>query len=95
MENNNVVTYKALAEVIGVITELLTELKIKYQLILPTVWRSRLKISGHLRADCKTKARNYIKEHFGIMPPEDQCEAICIGLSTKVKESSPKDFDWA
>ena len=46
---NNVKTYKALAEVIGVITELLEELKIKYELVAPSSWRSQLNIKGNKR----------------------------------------------
>jgi hypothetical protein len=44
---NNVVTYKALAEVIGVITELLAELKIPFKIIPSSTWRSGLNIKGN------------------------------------------------
>lgn len=92
---NNVVTYKALAEVIGVITELLAELKISYELIAPSSWRKKLHISGRSRADCKQKSKNYVLETYKITPTEDECDAICIGSSTFIAEQPPKSFNWA
>ena len=92
---NNVITYKALAEVIGVITELLTELKIKYSLISPSTWRKQLSILGYKRADCKLKAQNYVKMHYGIETSEDICDAICIGASQYNNTKLKADFDWA
>ena len=44
---NNVVTFKALAEVIGVITELLVELKIPFKIIPSSTWRGGLDIKGN------------------------------------------------
>lgn len=98
MENNvsnNVVTYKALAEVIGVITELLVEMNIPYELILPNVWRKKLSISGYKRADCKQKARDYVKQTYNINTTEDICDAICIGTSVFSNKDLKADFDWA
>lgn len=92
---NNVVTYKALAEVIGVITELLTEMNIKYDLISPNVWRKQLSIMGYRRSECKAKAQKYIKAHYGIESTEDVCDAICIGASQYSKATYKKDYDWS
>lgn len=93
--SNNVVTYKALAEVIGVITELLVELKIKYSLIQPNVWRKQLSISGYRRADCKQKAQKYVKDHYNLDASEDVCDAICIGASQFSQPVSATSFDWS
>lgn len=92
---NNVVTYKALAEVIGVITELLTELHIEYELISPNVWRKQLSIMGYRRADCKAKAQQYVKTHYNIETTEDICDAICIGASQYSPNSVKSDYDWS
>ena len=46
---NNVITFKALAEVIGVITELLAELKIPFKIIPSSTWRCGLDIKGNQR----------------------------------------------
>lgn len=53
---NNVSTYKALAEVIGVITELIAEKKLPYELVYSSTWKSELKIKGRSRDDQKRNA---------------------------------------
>ena len=76
---NNVKTYKALAEVIGVITELLEELKIKYELVAPSSWRSQLNIKGNKRNEQKKNAQNYVLKVYKKDVSEDESDAICIG----------------
>lgn len=76
---NNVVTYKALAEVIGVITELLNEMKIPFELIPASTWKSTLKITGRNRAQQKANAAAYVETTYGIKATQDCCDAICIG----------------
>lgn len=76
---NNVVTYKALAEVIGVITELLTELKIPFQLIPSSTWRSGLGIKGSQRSVYKKNAQEYVMRIYSKAATEDEADAICIG----------------
>lgn len=76
---NNVVTYKALAEVIGVITELLAELKIPFKIIPSSTWRSGLNIKGNQRAVYKKNAQLYIEKIYGKQASEDEADAICIG----------------
>lgn len=44
--SNNVATFKVLAEVFGVIYELITEMDIKFSAILASVWKSKLKIKS-------------------------------------------------
>jgi hypothetical protein len=39
---NNLETFKILAEVIGVLTELAAEKKLPYELVYSTVWKSTL-----------------------------------------------------
>lgn len=46
----NVLTFKTLAEVLGVLYELFTELKIPHSAVLSTVWKSSLGIKGKDRA---------------------------------------------
>lgn len=76
---NNVKTYKALAEVIGVITELLEELKIKYELVAPSSWRAQLNIKGNKRNEQKKNAQNYVLKTYKKNVSEDESDAICIG----------------
>ena len=54
---NNVATFKALAEVFGVVYELLVELKIPREAVLSTVWKSKLGIKGYDRSAQKKAAQ--------------------------------------
>lgn len=96
---NNVDTFKKLAEVRGVIHELLTELKIPYQCILSTVWKSKLGLlhgAGQKREAQKKEAQNWVQKNYNIKPTQDEADAICIGiyglLSTISKEEG---YDWS
>jgi hypothetical protein len=51
MQGGNVVTYRALAETLGVLEELAAELGIKYTIVPAVTWRSTLGIQGRVRAD--------------------------------------------
>jgi Holliday junction resolvasome RuvABC endonuclease subunit len=53
---NNVQTFKTLAEVFGVIYELVTELKIEHEAVLSSSWKSTLNIKGRTRPDQKKNA---------------------------------------
>ena len=76
---NNVVTFKALAEVIGVITELLAELKIPFKIIPSSTWRSGLDIKGNQREVYKKNAQSFVKKNYSKSATEDESDAICIG----------------
>lgn len=78
---NNVQTFKALAEVYGVISELLEEEKIPHSTILSTSWKSTLGIKGKTRSEQKKNAQNYILENYGVKPTQDESDSICIGLA--------------
>lgn len=56
MEEGNVITFKALAEVIGVLSAYLSENKIKYEIVLAGTWRSALGIKGKVRSVYKKNA---------------------------------------
>ena len=88
---NNVQTFKTLAQVIGVITEVLEEMGIKYTLILSTVWKSTLGIKGKNRPEQKRNAQIYVQTTFGIKPTQDECDAICIGQHAITKAG----FNWS
>lgn len=91
---NNVVTYRALAEVRGVLEELFTEMKIPYQIVFSGTWKSALGIKGAKSAEQKRAAQEYVLTTHGIKAIQDTCDAICIGdyVTKKPKE---KGFDWA
>ena len=91
---NNVVTYRALAEVRGVLEELFTEMKIPYQIVFSGTWKSTLGIKGAKSAEQKRAAQEYVLNTHGIKAIQDTCDAICIG-DYVTKKSKEKGFDWA
>lgn len=91
---NNVATFKVLAEVFGVIYELLTELKIPNEAVLSTVWKSTLNIKGKTRPEQKKAAQNYIFEKYNLKPTQDEADAICIGLHF-LNIINTQDYDWS
>lgn len=90
---NNVQTFKVLAEVFGVITELLTSLNIPYSTVLATEWKSTLSIKGKQRAEQKRNAQEFVKGFYNIKATQDECDAICIGTH-KLRTAEIKDCAW-
>lgn len=89
---NNVQTFKKLAEVFGIIYELATELKIKNSAVLAVQWKSTLGIKGKKRLEQKQNAQKYILENYNIKATQDECDAICIGLHHLTKKQA---YDWS
>lgn len=94
---NNVATFKTLAEVMGVIIELLTELNIPYTSVLAGEWRKRLSIGtgGNTRKAQKQKAQNYIRNKYTLTVSEDEADALCIGTYRIMDDEKKNAFDWA
>lgn len=86
-------TFKILAEVFGVIHELMTELDMDYTIVPPIVWKATFKIAGKGRTQEKKLAQAYIKSTLGLACTEDEADAACIGLH--VIKKSQSEFDWA
>ena len=78
-QTNNVTTYKALAEVLGVLEELARELNIPHELVHSQTWKSTLGIKGRDRATQKRNAQDFITQVYGLKVSQDQSDAICIG----------------
>jgi Holliday junction resolvasome RuvABC endonuclease subunit len=90
---NNVATFKALAEVFGVLYELFVMLKLPRTAVLSTVWKSTLGIKGKDRPAQKKAAQAWVEKTYGVKPTQDECDAICIGahyVNNKVEV-----FDWS
>lgn len=79
--SNNVQTFKILAEVYGVISELLEEEKIPHSMILSTSWKSLLGIKGRTRPEQKKNAQDYVLNNYDTKPTQDESDAVCIGLA--------------
>lgn len=79
--SNNVQTFKILAEVYGVLQEVLTGYRVKHSSILAASWKSTLGIKGRTRPEQKKNAQKYVEENYDTKPTQDECDAICIGTA--------------
>lgn len=86
-------TFKILAEVFGVIEELLTEMKVPHTAILPVVWKATFKIAGKGRSQEKKMSQAYILKTYEIKCTEDEADATCIGAHYIKKKNT--EFDWS
>lgn len=85
----NPATYKILAQVLGVLEELATELKIPYEVIHSSSWKSTLNIKGRKRAEQKANAQAFVFTTYQKKVSQDESDAICIGTHIiKSKESA-------
>lgn len=85
-------TFKILAEVYGVIDELLTELNIKHTSILPIKWKSHFKIAGKGRSVEKKMSQAYAKVELGTACTEDEADSLCIAM---YHYNTTNQFDWS
>ena len=92
---NNVETYRALAEVRGVLEELFQEMQIPYTIVLAGTWKSKLGIRGARRPEQKRAAQEYISNTYGLKPIQDICDAICIGDYIIQTSKQNKGCDWS
>ena len=76
---NNIQTFKVLAEVYGVVSELLQEIQIPHSTVLAASWKSTLGIKGRTRAEQKKNAQLYVEQNYGIHVIQDIADAVCIG----------------
>ena len=77
--NNNVDTFKKLASVHAIISELAVDLAIPAQSVYSTTWKSGVGVKGANRTAQKKAAQDWVENKFNIRPTEDECDAICIG----------------
>lgn len=89
----NVVTFKKLAHVQGVVLELLVEMGVTYQVIPSSSWKSTCGIKGRARAEQKHNAQIYIEQKYGIKVIQDICDSICIGEDYLKKKNSIIEWD--
>lgn len=90
---DNVETFKKLAEVFGVIYELLTELSIPNQTVLASSWKSTLGIKGSARPEQKRNAQEWVFKTYSVKPTQDEADAICIG--NHILSRRQEAFDWS
>ena len=91
--NGNVNTFKVLAEVFGVIYELLTDMKIPNSAVLAGTWKSSCGIKGKTRPEQKRNAQKYVLDTYNVKAAQDACDAICIGTHLIKKQQSEINWD--
>lgn len=97
---NNVVTFKSLAEVFGIIYEYSTELGVDNEAILAGVWRKGLGIVGNRRDIQKSNTQKWVKDNCGISVSDDEADAIALGayaagIRSKKQVIQDLGFDWS
>ena len=90
---NNVVTYRILAEIIGVTQEYMVEIKMPYEIVSSNTWKSKLDIKGKQRAEQKKNAQKYILDKYGKQVTQDEADAICLGTSLFVQKEIHFSFE--
>ena len=78
-QTNNVETYRKLAEVRGVLSELACEMHIPHEIIHSQTWKSGLDIKGRDRATQKRNAQEFVAATYGKKVSQDESDSICIG----------------
>lgn len=77
--NGNVVTYKVLAHLQGILMECLHEEGIKYVIVSSATWRHHCGVKGRTKADKKKSMQILVKDWFDISVTNDESDAIGIG----------------
>lgn len=77
---NNQRTYKVLAELLGVLSNVYHENEVNYRIVPPVTWKSKFNIKGRARKEQKENTIKYVKERFGLDVTNDEADAICIAM---------------
>lgn len=91
VKNAGLQTYKKLAHVQGALLTLLEKLKIPYEIILSSSWKSTCGVKGKNRSEQKKNAQLFVLNNFNIKATQDESDAICLGYHAIIKD----DFDWS
>lgn len=82
----SVETFRKLAMLQGILISLFVELGVQYEIIPPSVWKSKVNIFYNKRKDQKKAAIRVVKELLNLDVSEDIADAILIGISTIEEE---------
>lgn len=98
--NIGVITFKTLAELLGVLTNILFESKVDYKIVPPGVWRKHSQVKGRSRADKKKSAQLIVKNLYNILVKNDESDAILIAkyvaetIRTKKSNNNHNLIKW-
>lgn len=76
---NNILTFKTLAMLLGSSLISCAKAGIKTELVLSKVWRSNFMINGKTRIEQKKQAIDMVKTMYGLNVTDDEAEAILLG----------------
>lgn len=85
-------TFKILAEVYGVLSELFSEIKMPYDVAMPIKWKAHFHIAGKGRTQEKKMSQAQVLSTYGLKCTEDEADAVCIG---GYYLSLNDGFDWS
>ena len=74
-----VLTYKKLAHLQGVLENYCYENGFIYKIVPPATWRAYNKVKGKTRTDKKTSAQMIVKSLYDVKVTQDEADAILIG----------------
>jgi Holliday junction resolvasome RuvABC endonuclease subunit len=94
MQNKQYAAFKALAMLLGIMTVVLEDYGISYDVVKSSVWRSAFSIGGKVRANQKIAAIKKVKEMYNIVVTDDAAESILIGKYAvkKINAMNRKDI---
>lgn len=78
---NNVLTFKTLARLQGVLINFCIKNNYDYSIVTPSSWKSICGIKAHYRDEQKKETISFVNSKFNINSKEDEADAICIGYS--------------
>lgn len=84
MMTNNILTVKMLSSIAGAVMYYATRHNIEFQLDLPSAWRRRIGLTqgrSVKRDVLKAEAIDVVKQEYGMVLTDDECESILIARS--------------
>lgn len=92
---DGVTTFKVLAHLQGVISNVVFERDIPLYIVLSSVWRKTCGIQGRTKTDQKRSAQLRVKELHKIEVDNDTAEAVCLGFhGAKIAEKDITLIEW-
>lgn len=91
---NNVVTFKKLAHLQGVLKNYLYENGIPYIVVPPATWRNHSNVLGKTRTDRKRSAQLKVESLFDIKATQDEADAILLTRYAAFDHGEPQTIKF-
>ena len=93
MHHGDVITFKTLAHLQGVLVNLAYENKMKTKIYFASSWRHGIGIKGTGKTIQKKNAQIFTKNNFGLDVSNDEADAICIGEHENRERNKEINFE--